>query len=196
MRQPERPRLALTAVAQSTVAGVLAAGMRAVDATVGNGHDTLFLARKVSPGGQVIGFDVQPAAIDATRRRLDAAGLGGAVELRLAGHQHLSDALPNEWQGSAAAVMFNLGYLPGGDKRLVTRPDTTLHALDGASRVLGPAGLLSVIVYPHHPGGQAEAEAVAQWTSSRPAGWSVQQRTSPGPVLYLIRRDRNADRDS
>lgn len=190
MRQAERPHSALTATAQSTVAEVLASGMRAVDATVGNGHDTLFLARKVSPGGRVIGFDVQQAAIDATRRRLDAAGLGAAVALRLAGHQHLSDALPNEWHGSVAAVMFNLGYLPGGDKRLVTQPDTTLRALDSASRVLGPAGLLSVIVYPHHPGGHAEAEAIAQWIAGRPAGWSVQHLTSPGPVLYLVRRER------
>jgi predicted methyltransferase len=188
MRQAERPRVALTAAAQSTVAEVVAPGMRVVDATVGNGHDTLFLARKVSPGGQVIGFDVQQAAIDATRRRLDAAGLGAAVELRLAGHQHLADVLPTQWHGSVAAVMFNLGYLPGGDKRLVTQPDTTRRALDGASRVLGPTGLLSVIVYPSHAGGDAEAEAVAQWMSGRPAGWSVQERTSSGPVLYLVRR--------
>ena len=68
----------LTTLAQQAVAAVLGPGGLAVDATVGNGHDTLFLARRVAPRGRVFGFDIQPAALAGARRRLAAAGLEGA----------------------------------------------------------------------------------------------------------------------
>lgn len=190
MPETERSRISVTAIAQSSVAKILGPGMRAIDATVGNGHDTLFLARKVAPGGRVLGLDVQQAAINATRQRLEAAGLAGTVDLRLAGHQHLAAATPTTWHGSVSVAMFNLGYLPGSNKQVVTRPDTTLPALEDARTVLAPGGLLSVIVYPNHPGGDAEAAAVAQWVAGLSRLWSVRRLPSPGPVLYLISRGR------
>lgn len=187
MRHRSDPhRLTLTTTAQQAVAEVLGTGMRAVDATVGNGHDTAFLARAVSPGGRVIGLDVQAVAIDATTRRLQAAGLREVVDLRLIGHQHLARVIPPDWPGTVAAVMFNLGYLPGSDKRVITRPDSTLLALTAATEVLGPSGLLSVLVYPGHSGGDAEAAAVEQWASSLADRWHVHRQGSRGPTLYLI----------
>jgi predicted methyltransferase len=145
------------------VAAVLRAGDRAVDATVGNGHDTEFLARLVGPGGRVLGLDAQAEAVAATRERLIAAGLGGRVLVHQQGHEQLAAVAPGGWAGGVRAVMFNLGYLPGGDKGRITRPATTLAALNGALTLLAPGGRLAVVAYPGHPGGEAEADAVARW---------------------------------
>ena len=135
-----------------------------MDATVGNGHDTLFLAEGVGASGRVFGFDVQPEAVARTRHRLEAAGLAGRVTLLAQGHETLRAALPPEAVGCVRAVMFNLGYLPGGDKTRITRTETTVPALDAALDVLAPGGVLTVVVYGGHPGGMEESEAVAVWS--------------------------------
>ena len=83
-------------------------------------------------GCQVIGFDIQQAALNAANARLIAAGLDANVTLLSCGHERLGENLPPDWHGSVSAVMFNLGYLPGGDKRLITHADTTLAALQQA----------------------------------------------------------------
>lgn len=133
-----------------------------IDATVGNGHDTVFLARLVGAGGRVLGFDLQPAAIRATRQRLDAASLGDRVALYQECHGGMGERLPR----AVGAAIFNLGYLPGsGDKGLVTRAETTLAALEAVVAKLGAGGLVVVVVYPGHPGGEEEARAVENWAS-------------------------------
>ena len=100
-----------------------------VDATAGNGHDTLFLAQHVLSRGRVFAFDVQSTAIEATRVRIaNEAG----VTLINAGHEDFSKHLPADSAGKIRAFMFNLGFLPGGDKALITRTETTLHALSQA----------------------------------------------------------------
>ncbi len=180
----------LTTLAQQAVAAVLGPGGLAVDATVGNGHDTLFLARRVAPRGRVFGFDIQPAALAGARRRLAAAGLEGAVELALCGHERMAERLPGAWHGRVAAVMFNLGYLPGADKSLVTRPDTTLAALDQAVALLRPGGVLSLMLYRGHAGAPREVAAVEDWLSRLDRGLRLASHDSPGPVLHLIERPR------
>lgn len=148
----------------------LRAGARVVDATAGNGHDTLFLARLVGPAGRVLAFDVQAEALEATRARLEAAGIGPATcTLVQAGHEKLADHLPGDWRGRLEAVVFNLGYLPGGDKTRITRAETTLAALAVASAELAPGGLLTIAVYPGHEGGREEQRAVSTWAESLPA---------------------------
>jgi predicted methyltransferase len=178
----------LTQQAQAAVAAVLSPGAFAIDATMGNGHDTLFLAHRVAPDGRVIAFDVQPAALEATRRRLQAAGLLPLVELRQCGHEHLLEVLPADWPGRVAAVMFNLGYLPGSDKRVITRAENTVPALRQAVEVLRPGGIVSVMLYRGHPGANGETEALDRWLGGLPAGCRVERRESPGPVLFLITR--------
>ncbi|RMF57420.1 MAG: methyltransferase domain-containing protein [Bacteroidetes bacterium] len=151
--------------AKELVAAVLTPGDVAVDATVGNGHDTVFLARQVGADGHVYGFDVQEEAILRTRARLAGAGLSDQVTLFARGHEALREVLPAHVQGRVAAVMFNLGYLPGGDKGRITTAVTTLPALDAALDVLRPGGVLAVVVYPGHPGGAEEADAVRAWAA-------------------------------
>ncbi|QXD15564.1 methyltransferase domain-containing protein [Rhodocaloribacter litoris] len=152
--------------AKEIVAAVLTPGDVAVDATTGNGHDTVFLAERVGPAGHVYGFDVQEEAIGRTRQRLAGAGLAERVTLFARGHEALRETLPAGVHGHVAAVMFNLGYLPGGDHRRITRPETTVPALDAALDVLRPGGVLTVVVYPGHPGGAEEAGAVRNWAAA------------------------------
>ncbi len=178
----------LTRLAQQALSGIVHAGDLAVDATVGNGHDLLFLAQQVGPQGQVMGFDVQATALQQARARIADAGLADKVRLRLCGHEHMVAALPADWPGNIAAVMFNLGYLPGFDKSLVTKAETTVLALSQALSVLRAGGLISLLAYRGHPGGAAEVAAVDAWLAQRGDQCRVVRHDSPGPILYRIER--------
>ena len=137
----------------------LSAGDFAVDATMGNGHDTLFLARLVGSAGHVWAFDIQPAALDNTRTRLEQAGLDDSVSLFLADHARMDEFVPFP----VDAVVFNLGWLPGQAHDVTTRADSTVKALNAALRLLKTGGLLTVCVYPGHEEGIKELEAVSVW---------------------------------
>ena len=154
--------------AHTLATGALRPGDVAVDATIGNGHDTLALARAVGPDGRVYGVDVQSAALSSTRERLTTAGVADRVRLRQAGHEDLAEHLPDRLHGAVGAVTFNLGYLPGGDRTSPTTPETTLPALDAALRLLRPGGVATVVLYTGHPGGADEAAAVEAWAADLP----------------------------
>ncbi|WP_395717717.1 class I SAM-dependent methyltransferase [Prosthecobacter sp.] len=134
----------------------------AVDATMGNGHDTLFLTQSVAPGGHVFAFDVQETALIETRKRVPAE----MTTLIHAGHETMRAHLPPELHGKISAVMFNLGYLPGTDKALITRTETTMIAVREALELLKPSGMLTVTVYPGHEGGAEEGRQIAEWAAS------------------------------
>lgn len=142
---------------------VLQPGDLAIDATVGKGSDTLFLAERVGESGRVIGFDVQEAALEKARTRLVEAGLPGRVELKLESHAAMRDAVPLEWHGRVKAVTFNLGYLPGGDPEVVTVAESTLAALKAALELLATGGVMTVMLYSGHEQGKAETRAVLEW---------------------------------
>jgi len=133
-----------------------------------------------------MGFDIQQAALQTTAQRLRAAGVSEIVELRHLGHEQMALQVPNEWVGQVAAVMFNLGYLPGSDKSVVTHAATTLPGLDQALRLLRRGGLLSLLVYHGHPGADQEAAAIARWVARLGAHCQVTRHESAGPTLFLI----------
>lgn len=141
-------------------------GATVVDATVGNGHDTVFLAQLVGPTGHVIGFDVQAAALAHTQTQLTLTGLTSRVSLHQIGHEHVADYLTE--QTTVAGAIFNLGYLPGGDKRLVTTATTTLTAVTTLLPHLPRGGRLILVVYSGHSGGATEAEAVHTYCAALP----------------------------
>lgn len=185
----------LTESAHDFLAARIADGGVTLDATAGNGHDSVFLARRVGDSGLVYGFDIQADALDKTYKRLQDAGLEARVRLIHAGHQDMVAHIDARHRGRLAAVMFNLGYLPGGDKHLVTRTRTTLAALAGSAEILAPGGGLSILAYPGHAGGAAECASVAQWVEAacRPVGGSFRlferRAASPAPhapVLFLL----------
>lgn len=157
-------------LAQSMVKNVVNPGDLVVDATMGNGHDTLFLANLVGPTGLVLAYDIQEEALNTTRQRLLEARCEAQVRLLLKGHQSVVEELEPLKQPVSAA-MFNLGYRPGGDKKVVTRPDTTLAAIEGLAHYLKPGGVITLVVYSGHPGGEEEAVTLVQTLS----GWSHKQ---------------------
>jgi hypothetical protein len=195
-----RPSL-LDALAHSAVQRALAAIVKQalptpcllVDATAGNGHDTCFLAalaqNSATPQAvQVHSFDVQQAALDATAARLAAQGLGHIAQLHHAGHEQAGQLLPAL---PLAAAVFNLGYLPSGDKQIVTTPANTLTAVGALLSKLADQGVVSLHYYTGHAGGAAEAKALLAYAATLPAqGWRVvnchdanRERASEGLVL-------------
>ena len=158
--QPPRP----TALAHLLLERVISEGDLVIDATAGNGHDTVFLARCVGGSGRVLAFDVQQAAIESSRSLVESAGVAADVEFFNQSHARLADHVS---PGSVAAVMFNLGYLPGSDQSIITTSRETLVALEAAVQALRPGGWLCVVCYPGHEGGDDEASAVEAWLASR-----------------------------
>jgi hypothetical protein len=106
-------------------------------------------------------------ALTATRRRLVEANLSDRVILARARHEDLKSLLPESNPLARPRVMmFNLGYLPGGDPSIATQPETTLSALEAAVTQVMPGGLVTVVVYPGHPLGREESRQVLDWAHS------------------------------
>lgn len=128
------------------------AGDSVIDATAGNGNDTLFLARLVGEKGKVFAFDVQEKAIINTKNLLQQNGLMSRVQLIKAGHEHVGKYVGEE----VSVVMFNLGYLPGGDHNIITRPENTIEGVEASLKLLSSGGVITLVVYTGHAGGQEE----------------------------------------
>ena len=157
----------LTDQAHARISAILRAGEIAIDATAGNGYDTCFLCQTVGPTGQVYAIDIQESALEQTAVQLAEAG-NFHCELICCDHSQLQEIIPNEHRGVTGAIMFNLGYLPGGDHSLITQEATTLQALDAALVYLRPGGILTILAYPGHPGGEAETGAILEWMNRLP----------------------------
>ncbi|MDD2725488.1 MAG: class I SAM-dependent methyltransferase [Methylovulum sp.] len=154
------PRISLPKLTHELLSAYLRKGDIAIDATVGNGHDTAFLLAKVGKKGHVYGFDIQATAIEATRQLTNNPD---NLTLITDSHAKLADYIPLGHVGKIKACLFNLGYLPGGDKRIITQTQSTLPALNAASEVLAVGGILTVLAYPGHPDGDQETAQVAEW---------------------------------
>ena len=141
-------------LARDTLLQAVQPGDTVVDATMGNGHDTLFLAEQVGAEGHVYAFDVQESAVESTRKLLDEHGMSERVTLLCRSHAEMSDEVP---AGLAAAV-FNLGWLPGGDHRITTRCASTEKAVLSALELLKPGGVVTICAYPGHEEGNRELE--------------------------------------
>lgn len=141
-------------LADEMLSRVLRPGDAAVDATMGNGYDTLFLCKAVGPSGTVYAFDIQPQAVASSESLLRQHGMLSRARLFCAGHQHMDEYVPVQ----VRAVVFNLGWLPGGDHSVTTRWETTREAVEKALEILLPMGMLVICVYPGHPEGNRERQ--------------------------------------
>lgn len=149
--------------AHQKMAVYLKAADYAIDATMGNGYDTVFLAEKVGQQGKVYAFDLQSLALTATDARLGDKGLSERVKLIHGNHKDLARYLADDKVESVRCIVFNLGYLPGSDKIIQTSPQSTVQALNSALSSLQKPGIISVLAYTEHIGGRQEAEAVKEW---------------------------------
>ncbi|AKG04054.1 MULTISPECIES: class I SAM-dependent methyltransferase [Salimicrobium] len=138
----------------------------AIDATCGNGHDTLFLASLTKESGHVYGFDIQKDAIEATAARLKENNSVHQVTLNEASHAEALKYIPEERHPNIRGAIFNLGFLPGSDKTVVTTPEHTIEAIDNILSVMEKGGLVVLVVYHGHEGGKKEKEKVMEYAGN------------------------------
>lgn len=149
---------------------VIQPGDTVVDATLGNGHDACMLAELVGSTGHVIGFDIQADAVKRSAQALEEKGLLSRCELHPLGHQHMANVV----QAPIRAAVFNLGWLPGGDKSITTLWETTYTAIAAALSLLLPGGVCTICAYPGHAAGDEERHALMDWLATlRPQAFNV-----------------------
>ena len=134
-----------------------------IDATVGNGRDTEMLCASVGEKGLVIGFDIQEIALEKTRLRLEEARLSDRVRLFLKGHEHMAETVEPSLHGKISCVVFNFGYLPGGNRKVATQGETSIKALASALGLLKKDGLISLCIYSGGDSGFKEREEILAW---------------------------------
>ena len=137
-------------------------GDTVVDATAGNGHDTLFLTELVGDNGHVYAFDVQEEAIRATTKRLEEANKSEIATVIQDGHENLHLYIQQE----ISAAIFNLGYLPGSNHEIITRGDSTQRAIESLLQFLKVEGIIVLVVYHGHVGGKEEKDAILHYVQS------------------------------
>jgi len=165
-------------------------GDRVIDATAGNGYDTLFLSQLVGSTGHVYAFDVQKIAIDATLLRLGESR--DHVTVIHAGHELIAQYVTKE----ISAAVFNLGYLPGADHTIITQSKTTITAIESCLKLVKVGGLVILVVYHGHAGGDDERDALIDYVQSLPQSFVnvlkyefINQQNHP-PFILAIEKSK------
>jgi len=163
-----------------------------IDATVGNGNDTLFLAELVGENGKVYGFDIQQKAIKNTEKKLIENNMASRVDLFQNGHENLKEYVKNN---NISAILFNLGYLPGSDKKIITKPKTTIPAIKDGLDLLIKGGIVVLVIYPGHEGGKKEKEKILEYASDLDRKkfnvlhyYYLNQQNKPPEVIVIRKR--------
>ncbi|MFL6559341.1 MAG: class I SAM-dependent methyltransferase [Bacillus sp. (in: firmicutes)] len=156
-----------------------------VDATVGNGYDTVFLAKLVGESGQVYGFDIQAEAVAASKERLTEHFLLERCNIFHTGHENLSFMIPSVHHGKVSGAIFNLGYLPGSDKTIVTHPETTIAAIQQLLAMMAPEGVIVLVIYHGHIGGAEERDSLLDYCQK------IDQKTAHVLQYQFINQQNN-----
>lgn len=154
---------------------ILKAGDLAIDATCGNGHDSEYLS---ALGARVVGYDIQQEAIEATRAKVPSG------TFHLQSHVYFVEK-------EAKLIVYNLGYLPGGDKSLTTRTETTIQSVKCALEI---ASAVSITCYPgHSEGAKEEVRLVELVKELDPRLWTVCYHQwlnrNKAPSLILLKKN-------
>jgi predicted methyltransferase len=136
---------------------LLKTGDTVVDATLGNGHDALFIASIIGSEGKVVGFDIQKEAVIKSSKKMEEAGFTNYIF-----YNESHDKI-DEYVDQARAIIYNLGYLPGGSKEVTTKSDTTLDSIKKSLKILKKPGMISIMFYTGHPGGTEEKDTVLSY---------------------------------
>lgn len=148
-------RITITEWVHDVLKGHIKEGDCCIDATMGKGNDTLFLCRMAGKNGRVAAFDIQQTALDLTREKLEMNGC--RAELFLKSHELMEEDFDLE---TVQCIMFNLGYLPGGDHTLATKPEGTIAAVKAGLRLLKQGGIMSICIYSGGDSGFEERDKV------------------------------------
>lgn len=169
----------------------VAPGDLCIDATMGNGHDTLYLSQLTGPSGRVLAFDIQQAALDSTRRLLTAHHALEPVQLLLDSHSHMAQYAKPE---TVSCIVFNFGYLPSGDHALATKSETSIPAITQGLSLLKKGGLMSLCIYSGGDSGFEERDALLPYLKGLdPKKYlvvlsSYYNRPNNPPIPVLIRK--------
>lgn len=150
------------AISHELVERIVREGDMVVDATAGNGNDTLFLAKLVGEQGHVFCFDIQDIALSNTSEKLLQHNMLERVTLIKDGHEHMDSHV----QQPVKAVMFNFGYLPGGDHHMGTKPCTSLRAIGKSMQLIVPGGIIAAVVYHGGDSGFEEKDAIMEYVKT------------------------------
>ncbi|WP_294523329.1 class I SAM-dependent methyltransferase [uncultured Anaerovibrio sp.] len=177
-------------IAQGVWAKSLETAKVVVDATSGAGKDTLYLARHKRPDAHIYAFDVQPMAMLQTKKTTEE--YRDEITYVLDSHENISQVIREKLD----LVVFNLGYLPGGDHSITTVPEVTVKAVEKAMEQLAVNGVISIMVYPGHPAGKEEGVHLLILLEELPKeDYSVvkcqlSNHDETAPYLYLIEKVR------
>ena len=155
----------LTTFCHQTLSQHIKANWTVVDATLGNGHDALFLLEQLKGSGQLIGFDIQDVAIKKSEERLQTTNYNNYTLIESC-HSNLQSCLADQEIFEINLITYNFGYLPGGDHEVTTRAETSVNSLQQAIKLLAPGGVISLMLYPGHPEGKIEAEVIEDYINS------------------------------
>lgn len=158
-----------------------------IDATCGNGKDTLILA-SLTPQGGVIALDIQESAITKAKDNLPTETTSQVLF-----YQQSHAAFPPQAMAQPISlIVYNLGYLPGGDKTLTTSVSSTVQSLNAAMELIAKGGLISITCYPGHPEGKKEQSVLLEKAQQLcPEIWNVYhyynliRKTSPSLITIL-----------
>lgn len=161
-----------------------------VDMTTGNGWDSLELSKLVGRQGKVYGFDIQEDAISNTQGLLSQGCKYQNFKLIRDCHTRFPVHLPRGLKGQIRAFTFNLGYLPGSDKSVITETLKSLQAMKEAYTWLTKDGIISVISYRGHHGGKDEFKGINQWIQQDSIEYHRIEASAKenSPVFFLIRK--------
>ena len=180
-----------TELAMAITRAYIQPGDSVVDATCGNGQDTVALAKAVGKEGKVFAFDIQKKALILAEARLRSHGIDN-VQLIMKSFTSMEQYVP---ENSVAAVVFNLGYLPGGDHSITTKSETTLAGLEAAVRTIRRGGIVTVVLYDGHKEGAEEKARVLEWARGLDAGKYhaafvnlINQENNPPEILWITKK--------
>lgn len=138
-------------------------GGRYIDATMGNGYDTLFLCKLAGETGHVTAFDIQPQALEATKELLHKNGLSHRASLICDSHVNMDCyAEPDSVDG----IVFNFGYLPGGNHSLATKASTSVTAVEKGLGLLKSGGVMSLCIYSGGDTGFEERDCLLEYVKN------------------------------
>jgi predicted methyltransferase len=161
-----------------------------IDATLGTGEDTVFLAELVGNRGKVHAFDIQGKAWEISEKKLLAVGLADRVDFHLVNHEKVNDVIKTP----VKAIMYNLGYMPGEESGIKTKGSSSLNSIRIGLSLLQPGGIMTICIYRGHEGGQDEADLIKKYLSTLPAKkyylYELVQvnKSDKAPTLIYIRK--------
>lgn len=180
--------------AHQLIEEIVQPGDTVIDATCGNGHDTLFLSNLITASGQVYACDVQAQAIETTKQLLTSHEKKNITYIEDS-HANLDKYLPTATLEKTAAAIFNLGYLPKSDKQVITDPDSTITAVEKLFPYLKKGGRIVIVVYHGHEGGELEKERVLRFVQNLDQSiyevlqyQFINQRNTPPFVIAIEKR--------